>query len=176
MLGLGCCWLERTLCSATKSSPLSWWWASFPMYVKRMVVMYCETVLRLYGIRPPALRYGASSYMSMGMLAYLGSSSIWCLSIFTSALLHGGIPMCFQWKKRMLVICLRGQSHVWAASWRFLLFPCLSTVSILFVSATKVQRIREKCKRIKEKWCYSLLNSIIVIFIESSTYEILLNL
>ena len=137
--------------------------------VKRMVVMYCETVLRLCGIRPPALRYGASSYISMGMLAYLGSSSIWCLSIFTSALLHGGIPMCFQWKKRMLVICLRGQSHVWAASWRFLLFPCLSTVSILFVSATKVQRIREICKRIKEKWCYPPWNSTNIIIIESTT-------
>ena len=96
MLGLGCCWLERTLCSATKSSPLSRWWASFPMYVKRMVVMYCETVLRLCGIRPPALRYGASSYISMGMLAFIGSSSIWCLSIFTSALLTGGIPMYFK--------------------------------------------------------------------------------
>ena len=67
-----------------------------PIYVKRMVVMYCETVLRLCGIRPPALRYGASSYISMGMLAFLGSSSIWCLSIFTSALLTRGIPMYFK--------------------------------------------------------------------------------
>ena len=58
--------------------------------------MYCETVLRLCGIRPPALRYGASSYISMGMLAFYGSSSIWCLSIFTSALLTRGIPMYFK--------------------------------------------------------------------------------
>ena len=93
VLGLGCCRLGTFTFLCPQKFPLSRWWASSPMYVKRMW-RFCGWLISCNHFS--TFRYGASSYISMGMLAFLGSSSIWCLSIFTSALLTRGIPMYFK--------------------------------------------------------------------------------
>ena len=86
-------------------------WASFPMYVKRMVVMYCETVLRLSGIRPPALRT-----MEHPLICRWGC-----------------------WRLRKFIYMMFVDIHLCIADKRH---P-------QYVSATKVHRILDICKRFK---------------------------
>ena len=73
------------------------------MYVKRMgQVTFGNNLSIDVEKNSPFLTVRASSYYVDGDVHDLD------LNLHPSALLHGGIPTCFQWKKRMLVICLRG--------------------------------------------------------------------
>lgn len=67
VLGLGCCRLGTFTFLCPQKFPLSRWWASFPMYVKRMW-RFCGWLISCNHFS--TFRYGASSYISMGMLAF----------------------------------------------------------------------------------------------------------
>ncbi len=115
-LGLGCCGLRKNTlqCMLIASHSLD---DGHPtLYGKRMW-RFCGWLISCNHFS--TFRYGASSYMSMGMLAFF-----WMFIYMMLVAIH-------------LRIADRRHPHVFSV-----------------VSATKVQRICDICKRLKEKWCY----------------------
>ena len=135
-LGLGCCGLRKNTlqCMLIASHSLD---DGHPtLYGKRMW-RFCGWLISCNHFS--TFRYGASSYMSMGMLAFFGKFIYMML-----VAIH-------------LRIADRRHPHVFSV-----------------VSATKVQRICDICKRLKEKWCYPLRN--LAVLLPASKPEFIKNI
>ena len=108
-------------------------------------------------ITPKLYRHWTPSYVSMGTLAFYGRFIYMMLYRYSP-------PHCADWrhphvlslKEKDVTVDSSRTTHCWINS-EIIYPPILTGMGILFISATKIQRICKLCKQIKEKPAFQFI-------------------